>query len=1079
MQLVFEAKYLAIKWFDKNIVSKITEAISPIKEIDVIDDFTYSMEIKAYKRIENGFDGQVAFHILDSSNETQPHFINANGDKINLSKIIDPDTKKEWWIENGSWKTKKNNGEKETYRSSDLWNHAGETIIYFGNISCHISVSATSFTKEQLELYLEDFKNDFWYLILKKNSLTQASAKNSTEEIKILNKETVESIKKFIKHIQDILKNPKKELKEIQGLKDLKQVKPVAKTFMEIATGGMKRKLTSRDTVESYNVAENKYIHYALYQVYIIVLNMTKASQYINNIYQSKAKYEQSRVSNFKDRIVIDKEIIENKITNLKEKINKIENALKNVEQIQHINIKEQCEQEANKPTLQDFINRTLQNQNIQRRNENDLETIYIQLGHRKDYEEKMQFQGTLKLNESDKWHTFSNYNSYSLEFDKNIFNELLQENTEYKVTANVNKNQRNWTTYNRQGTIFKRYFEYIYELQPLHIEKPTITVKHQMLYIKLQKKQGNFENKIQFWGKVKLENSQEWHEFKKGDSISLEFDFNIYNHILQENTEYKVSAYIQESEFSKKNEGVIYKKYFKYITKIEQVSNFFLNDELNYYLKQKKQLELTDWIRPLNKKERAEQEKEKEAIKKQIQLLNEELQTTNEYIRQLEPLIQTLKNILNQFSKLFIEKNSYFPNSMTFIQNPHYQGGYKYYELIKNIIGIDESLFLSIQKVDKIGILDIPTLYERWCFLQIIKVLIDRYHFLPEENWKQKLLLQMLSDTGEAKENIRNIYIEFKNLEIERKIKFYYEKELDGKGSKRPDYFLEILSLKTNKRHNLIMDAKFKEDVNIRNLIDELYNKKNYSQNNTNAVFILHPDIKNSITQINPSDWGSDAYYGEIDMFDFKWDKDEHPNHKYGSILLSPIRGKSNYGNYLDSLQRLIGMSLQYQLEDNEKDDITIGNLEKKQDVIDPISKEKVFCLKCGSNRIKTIHSGFSRSQKGIFYESQCQECSHHFIYFYCWSCKYRLIKNGSYWSYHTFQPLEPFDIQCPHCAKFWHQNEGYEESKVKQMSKQNNDKCKITVFEKYDEASRYAKEHSNSILTRNSDGINWIVKE
>lgn len=1073
MQPIFEAKYLAIAWFDKNIVSKISESITSIK-IELENTTLYNMEIQTYKRIENGFDGQIAFHIFDKETDIVPYFINANNEKINLMKIEDPQTKKNWWIEDGSWKKIKVNGEGKVYLSSDLWNHAGETKIYFNNIICNINISAISFTKKQLELYLEDFKNDFWYLILKKNSLTQVNAKNSPEEIKILNKETVIIIKNFIQHIQNILKNPKKELKEIQELKDINKVKPVVKTFMEIVTGGMKRKLTSRETIESYNVSENKYIHYILYQVSIILFNMTRASQYINNFYQSKANAEQKRVDKFTDIKIIDKEIIENNIIKLKEKIDKIKYTLTNIEKMQNISIKEECEQEVNKLTLQDLINIAIQNQNTQQLyNVNQLQTFRIKLESKQDdYKNIIQFWGKIRNIDEQEWHGNETNDKYSLEFNLDLFQFLKsREGYEFSIKAHINHVKRH--------NIHNIHFINIIEFKPLTIEKQAINIKYQTLYIKLEKKQDIFQNQLRFWGKVKLESDKEWFKFKKGDSISLEFDFNIFNHILLENTEYMISAHIEKSKVFKKNGGLIHKRYFKYITKIEQISNFSFENELNYYLKQKKQLERTNWSRPLNNKEKIEQEKEKEAIKKQIQILNDESQTANEYIKQLEPLIQILKNILNQFNQLSIVQDSYFPNSMTFIQNPNYQGAYKYYELIKNMVGIDESLFLSIQKIDKIGVLDIPTLYERWCFLQIIKVLIDKYHFLPEKDWKQKLLIQMIGNTNEVRKNIKNIMIKFENLILDRKIILHYEKELNGPNSKRPDYILEIESLKTNQKHNLIMDAKFKEKSNIKDLIEELYYKKNYSQKDKNTVFILHPDSKNSITKMNPSDWGNDAYYGESNMFNFQWDNDDFPNHKYGAILLSPIKDTIDYGNYLDNLQRLIGMSLQYQLEYNKKNDIILGNLEKEQDVIDPIPKEKKFCLKCGSEKIKTIYSGFSTSQKGIFYEFQCEECKHNFIYFYCWNCKHRLIKNGSYWSYHSFQPLEPFDIQCPHCAKFWHQNEGYEESKARQILKQNNTKYKITIFETCDEATKYAKENPNSILSRNDNGTNWVVKE
>ncbi|MBD3842152.1 MAG: hypothetical protein IE909_09750, partial [Campylobacterales bacterium] len=576
MQPIFEAKYLAIKWSDKNTVSSITEAMNTIP-IEVENTTSYYMEVQAYSR-ENGLDMQVGFRILDTQNDIKPYVLNAKGDKIYLYKI-----KEDWWIERSSWKEEKN---KDSYWTSELWNHAGETQVYFGNIACHIDIRAISFTTEQLNLYLEDFKNDFWWLILKKNSFTQAEARNSNDQIKILNKETINLIQEFIKHIQNILKNPKKELKETQRIKDIKKVKPVAKTFMEIATRGMKRKMTSRDAIESFNVAENRYIHYALYQVYTMVRNMTKASQYVNNFYQSKIKSKQQRVEQLKDVKTINKEVVATTIKTLQEKINKIKNTFENIEDKQET----ECYKEVNTP-----INKAIQNQPFQQNNIEQFQQFHIKLERRQsDYQNKIQFFGKVKYPGEENWHGIETNDLFSLEFDLD-FCGFLKEAQEFIINANTHYTSRK-TNSNRN--MHKIYFSHISELKHLKDNKPEKTLKYQTLYIKLNKKQNILENKIQFWGKARLENQNEWQQFKKGDSLSLEFDKNIFNHILQENTEYKITAYIEKSKDDKRNGGTIYKRYFKYITQIEQLSNFHLDKELDYYMRQKKQLEKTNWIR-------------------------------------------------------------------------------------------------------------------------------------------------------------------------------------------------------------------------------------------------------------------------------------------------------------------------------------------------------------------------------------------------------------------------------------------------------------------------------------------------
>lgn len=1001
MQPIFEAKYLAIKWFDKDTVSSITESVNTIR-IEVENATSYHMEVQAYKRIENGFDGQVAFRIYDATSDIEPYLVDANGDNISLLKIIDPNTKKVWWIEDGSWSNKYN------CRMSELWNHIGRATAYFGNVVCNTDIRTISFTTEQLNLYLEDFKNDFWWLILKKNSLTQVEGRNNNEQIKILNKETINLIQEFIKHIQNILKTPKKELKEIQGLKELKKVKPVAKTFMEIVTGGMKRKLTSRDTIESYNVAENRYIHYALFQVYTIVLKMAKASQYVNNFYQNKAESEQNRIDKFTNKKIIDKDVYENEINNLAEKIDKIRYTIQNIEQVQNINIKEQCDKETNTPTLQDLINQAIQKQVPHQNNQNQVQRFHIRLVTRQDnYQNEIRFLGKIKGESEENWHGEGNNEHFSLRFDLNLFG-FLQENQEFIVET--------ITHYNRNNNFHNIYFAYIAELQPLNYTEPERTLIYQTLYVKLNAKQNVKGNHIKFFG-----NADVWGQLAQNNFYSLEFDKNIFDGALQEYTEYKISAYIEKDTTVTANGKIAHIRYFKYITHIEQTTpQSQIEKQFKQLSNQKSSLIATNWVRELTPQERQEQQKEKEAIDSQIKLLNKESKMGNEYIKQLEPLTQALKNLLTQFDKLSITKDSYFPNSMTFVQNPHYQGGYKYYEEIRKIVGIDESLFLSIQKVEKIGVLDIPTLYERWCFLQIIKVLMDQYHFLPpEENWKQKLMLQMVENTNEVRKDIKNIFIEFENPLLERKIILHYEKVLSN--GKRPDYLLEIISLRTNKKHNLIMDAKFRENIKVKDLIEELYHYKNYSQNNKNTVFILHPDANKSIPKkLTDKEWGNDAYYGEVQMFDYAWDNDNFPNHKYGSILLSPIKDeiKNNYGNYLDNLQRLIGMAMQYQLEDNAD----IINHDRQ---IDPEPKEKIFCLKCAGTNFQGTRNPTSKN-RGFRYNLSCIECKHVYVYNYCQSCKTRLVKNGRYWSYHASQILQPFNIKCPNCNQIFINNNG-----------------------------------------------------
>ena len=422
MKAIFEAKYIAIKWYDKNRVEKIDEAILPIS-IEIENDITYSMELQTYTRIENGLDGQVAFHLLDSESMIEPYFLDASNSKVPLLKITDPKTGKIWWIEDGKW------SKKYKYRGSILWNHTGETKVKFGDITCNIDVRANSFTKEQLDLYLNNFRNDFWYLILQNNSLTQGDAKN--KKVKLLDENNVKLISKFIEYSEKILLNPKKELREIQSLKDIKKVKPVARTFMEIATSGFKKKLTSRDIIESYNVAENRYIHYAIQQVYMIVFNILNASGHIKELYVNKAKFDGERLKNFSDFKTIDKEVFENEVLDLEILVKK------------------------EKEKLQHCLFQGIPNQN-------QYGKFIIKLEQQqKDYDNKIQFWGKIKQYDAVNWDDFGKNNWFSLEFNQDYF-DFLDSYQEYYIEAeNVYSKIKT-----QKGTIHKIFFTYVLNIQ-------------------------------------------------------------------------------------------------------------------------------------------------------------------------------------------------------------------------------------------------------------------------------------------------------------------------------------------------------------------------------------------------------------------------------------------------------------------------------------------------------------------------------------------------------------------------------------------------------------------------------------
>lgn len=461
--------------------------------------------------------------------------------------------------------------------------------------------------------------------------------------------------------------------------------------------------------------------------------------------------------------------------------------------------------------------------------------------------------------------------------------------------------------------------------------------------------------------------------------------------------------------------------------------------------------LKKSNWERPISKSEKKEQEQEILEIKALINSAAGRINKNNKLAEKLLPSLKKLKGIYRAFLKFNIQPSSVFPNSMSFIQNPNYQGVHKLYKEIQTLSGIDENLFTGLEDVEEIGILNTSLIYERWCFLQIIKVLIDKFRYLPEKDWKSKLLNQIINFDPNR---VRNVQLKFRNDDAYRSLTLWYEKELPlyekpsplvNKNTdmpRRADFVIDMESYfnpENIKSKRLVLDAKFYENIDteggISKVINELYNFKskidchtndidylkkfkNYSDFFQNKVFILHPAPTAVPIVKTPQEWSEYTYLGETKMFD--WD-DQFPDHAYGGILLSPVE---NIGKVLDSLQMCIGMFLQYGIEENKLYEqpfnnwiMSQGNISKDSG-FNPIPLEKIFCTVCGN---VDHECEVKNTYYGLKWQFTCSDCHHKTFYNYCVnkSCRNRLIKNGPYWTYHATQSMQPYNIKCPSCGE------------------------------------------------------------
>ena len=150
----------------------------------------------------------------------------------------------------------------------------------------------------------------------------------------------------------------------------------------------------------------------------------------------------------------------------------------------------------------------------------------------------------------------------------------------------------------------------------------------------------------------------------------------------------------------------------------------------------------------------------------------------------------------------------------MTFVQNPDYQFIHSGYKKIRELTSLtDDDLLLSLEKIEEIGLINMPLLYERWCLLQLIKVLVQNYGYTPTDDWKKELI-----NIIETKQNYQSLI--FENDSLKRKIKLSYEPMLEN--GKTPDFVMDVFFTRKNgedyKKRFVICNYLFKISDFLRN---------------------------------------------------------------------------------------------------------------------------------------------------------------------------------------------------------------------------------------------------------------------
>lgn len=303
--LPIEVRYLNVVWSDPETVIKL-ECSRDALEIEQIPS-GWQVETTTFPSAHHYIGVCIKYNRLKHT----PYFELADGGRQDLMALKVPGSEEVWWIQSSEW------DEQGKRHLSELYRTAGRAGLIIQGQKLTIENNTFNFSVQDLEYYLSDFKNNLWMLILNNSSAAKGSVNKEMPDC--FNDETLGLFHDFIQSVEKIVQKPGMVLIESQGKLPLRKVRPVPRSFREYATQPNAKSLTSRTYLESYDTAENQFIHYCVKRVFYVLKSLSRVADaqsrsYTQRITQEKESVEVLQQSNVKQ---VDSRVYDNEISKL------------------------------------------------------------------------------------------------------------------------------------------------------------------------------------------------------------------------------------------------------------------------------------------------------------------------------------------------------------------------------------------------------------------------------------------------------------------------------------------------------------------------------------------------------------------------------------------------------------------------------------------------------------------------------------------------------------------------------------------------------------------------------------------
>ena len=422
-------------------------------------------------------------------------------------------------------------------------------------------------------------------------------------------------------------------------------------------------------------------------------------------------------------------------------------------------------------------------------------------------------------------------------------------------------------------------------------------------------------------------------------------------------------------------------------------------------------QLEKNGWRAPLSAKERQEMRREAVTARSRERVYAEHACKAQQAFVALGQCHAELRSQDLSWEGLQVPSSSIIPFGVRFSQSPAYAACQAAFAKVTSLAKGSGLPVDALDAIEAMGVLHASALYERWCLIQIISILMEDYRFEPEHGWQERLIRAV---TGKP----QSVTLTFHRNDVGWLACLESQPELAN--GRRPDFRLRFLrnapvsssdqsegvpseDIYQSDRHNymawdgLVMDAKFRTNWRYGELgrtLASLVDEKDYGQDG-DRVFILHPAQNSILRPTSPLVWGRHCDYGQ----------DRENAHRRGVVYISPSVGSAN-------LRRLIVMLIQ----------ATFPMPFRKLGENSQIQHGNSFCIRCGCpHRPGDIKQQITR-RGNIFWTYECGECGMHVTRTHCFGCNEGvLFKNGLQLTYHRTVADQDTNVVCPHCGSFF----------------------------------------------------------